>query len=81
MISEPGRYLVFRDRQLQIFPLERGWTRIGRSVTADIRLDDPTRLAPPRADRLRGLRSRCGSSTTAASTDSSSTARRSTGAG
>ena len=38
----PGRYLVFQDDELQVFPLERGWTRIGRSVTADIRLDDPT---------------------------------------
>jgi hypothetical protein len=42
VISEPGRYLVFHDRQLHIYPLERGWSRIGRSVTADIRLDDPT---------------------------------------
>jgi FHA domain-containing protein/zinc ribbon family protein len=41
-ITEPGRYLVFRDHGLQVFPLERGWSRIGRSVTADIRLDDPT---------------------------------------
>jgi predicted nucleic acid-binding Zn-ribbon protein len=37
-----GRYLVFQDAELQVFPLERGWTRIGRSVAADIRLDDPT---------------------------------------
>jgi FHA domain/Zinc-ribbon containing domain len=41
-ISKPGRYLVFRDHGLQVFALERGWSRIGRSVTADIRLDDPT---------------------------------------
>jgi FHA domain/Zinc-ribbon containing domain len=41
-ISEPGRYLVFRDDGVKVFPLERGWSRIGRSVTADIRLDDPT---------------------------------------
>jgi predicted RNA-binding Zn-ribbon protein involved in translation (DUF1610 family) len=41
-IDAPGRYLAFRDEGLQIYPLQRGWTRIGRSVTADIRLDDPT---------------------------------------
>jgi predicted RNA-binding Zn-ribbon protein involved in translation (DUF1610 family) len=41
-ISESGRYLVFRDDDVKVHPLERGWSRIGRSVTADIRLDDPT---------------------------------------
>jgi hypothetical protein len=41
-IEAPGRYLVVQDDGLQIFSLQRGWTRIGRSVTADIRLDDPT---------------------------------------
>jgi hypothetical protein len=41
-IDAPGRYLVFQDDEIQVFPLQRGWTRIGRSVTADIRLDDPT---------------------------------------
>jgi hypothetical protein len=41
-IDAPGRYLAFRDAETQIFPLQRGWTRIGRSVAADIRLDDPT---------------------------------------
>jgi pSer/pThr/pTyr-binding forkhead associated (FHA) protein len=41
-IDAPGRYLAFRDKRVEVFPLERGWTRIGRSVTADIRLDDPT---------------------------------------
>ncbi|MGH2980618.1 MAG: FHA domain-containing protein [Solirubrobacterales bacterium] len=41
-IDTPGRHLVFRDREVQVFPLQRGWTRIGRSVTADLRLDDPT---------------------------------------
>jgi len=40
---EPGRYLVLRDGgKVEVFPLDEGWTRIGRSVTADIRLDDPT---------------------------------------
>jgi pSer/pThr/pTyr-binding forkhead associated (FHA) protein len=41
-IDAPGRYLAIRDKRVEVFPLERGWTRIGRSVTADIRLDDPT---------------------------------------
>ena len=41
-ISQPGRYLVFQEDDLEIFPLQRGWTRIGRSVNSDIRLDDPT---------------------------------------
>lgn len=42
----PGDYLVFRDEEAEgeiaIFRIERGWTRIGRSTTADLRLDDPS---------------------------------------
>jgi hypothetical protein len=30
------------DGEILDFPIEPGWTRIGRSVTADIRLDDPS---------------------------------------
>ncbi len=41
-IEAPGRYLAIRDDGTQVFSLSEGWTRIGRSVTADIRLDDPT---------------------------------------
>jgi predicted nucleic acid-binding Zn-ribbon protein len=41
-IDAPGRYLALRDADVEIFRLQRGWTRIGRSVSADIRLDDPT---------------------------------------
>lgn len=41
-IEEPGRYLAFSDGGLHLCRLEHGWTRIGRSVAADIRLDDPT---------------------------------------
>jgi predicted RNA-binding Zn-ribbon protein involved in translation (DUF1610 family) len=41
-VDAPGRYLACRDDGVQVFPLQRGWTRIGRSVAADIRLDDPT---------------------------------------
>lgn len=40
----PGNYLVCceGEEEIQIFQIEPGWTRIGRSVTADIRLDDPS---------------------------------------
>ncbi len=40
----PGRYLAYRDdgEEVRSFPVECGWTRIGRSVTADVRLDDPS---------------------------------------
>jgi DNA-directed RNA polymerase subunit RPC12/RpoP len=38
-----GHFLAFEsDRGVAILPLAEGWTRIGRSVTAEIRLDDPT---------------------------------------
>ena len=30
------------DSELHVFPIERGWTRIGRSPTADLRIDDPS---------------------------------------
>ncbi len=30
------------DDEVRIFPIERGWTRIGRSPTADLRIDDPS---------------------------------------
>ena len=30
------------DGRIEVFPLELGWTRIGRSATADLRLDDPS---------------------------------------
>jgi len=40
----PGRYLVERDGdgEVRIHSIETGWTRIGRSVAADVRLDDPS---------------------------------------
>ena len=31
-----------RAARSDVFPIERGWTRIGRSAAADIRLDDPS---------------------------------------
>jgi FHA domain len=40
----PGHCLAMRDDdgEVRSFPIERGWTRIGRSVAADLRLDDPS---------------------------------------
>jgi predicted RNA-binding Zn-ribbon protein involved in translation (DUF1610 family) len=44
LLSSAGRYLTCRedDGEIRVFPIESGWTRIGRSATADIRLDDPS---------------------------------------
>lgn len=42
-LGAPGHYLAFRDgERVSVLPLLSEWTRIGRSLTADIRLDDPT---------------------------------------
>src|SRR5690348_9007326 len=42
-LEEPGQYLVFeRDGDTQTIALEREWTRVGRSLAADVRFDDPT---------------------------------------
>jgi hypothetical protein len=42
-IRQPGEYLCFEDgEELRTVPLSREWTRIGRSLAADIRFDDPT---------------------------------------
>ncbi len=43
-ISPGSRHLVCRgdDGEILDFVVEPGWTRIGRSVAADIRLDDPS---------------------------------------
>lgn len=40
----PGCYLTFRDddAQTHVVPIEKGWTRIGRSANADVILDDPS---------------------------------------
>jgi FHA domain/Zinc-ribbon containing domain len=42
--TEPGAYLAYLgvDTAPTLFHLPEGWTRIGRSATADLRLDDPT---------------------------------------
>jgi hypothetical protein len=42
-LESDGHYLVYKDSsQVSVMPLSREWTKIGRSLTADIRLDDPT---------------------------------------
>jgi predicted nucleic acid-binding Zn-ribbon protein len=42
-IDGQGDYLAYdEDGQLRVIELEPGWTRIGRSLAADIRFDDPT---------------------------------------
>ena len=43
-LTEPGQYLAYRTPEAEIvtFPLRREWTRIGRSLAADVRFDDPT---------------------------------------
>lgn len=44
MLSGPGRYIAMRDDggEIEVFRIAPGWTRIGRSAAADIRLDDPS---------------------------------------
>ena len=43
-ISRPGPYLACRDEDGEVttFVIGRGWTRIGRSAKADVRLDHPS---------------------------------------
>jgi pSer/pThr/pTyr-binding forkhead associated (FHA) protein len=42
-LEGPGDYLVYDENgALQIVALTREWTRIGRSLAADVRFDDPT---------------------------------------
>jgi hypothetical protein len=43
MLPLPGRYVACKeDGEIRVFPIPQGWTRIGRSTAADIRLDDPS---------------------------------------
>ena len=44
LLPASGHCLAFLgdDGEVRTFPIERGWTRIGRSLTADLRLDDPS---------------------------------------
>jgi DNA-directed RNA polymerase subunit RPC12/RpoP len=42
-LVHPGDYLAFDDdERVRVVPLQEGWTRIGRSLSAHIRFDDPT---------------------------------------
>jgi predicted RNA-binding Zn-ribbon protein involved in translation (DUF1610 family) len=42
-LDQPGQYVAYQsDDDVVAYLLEREWTRIGRSLAADIRFDDPT---------------------------------------
>jgi FHA domain/Zinc-ribbon containing domain len=43
-VAAPGHYLAYgvEEHRFVLFALTDEWTRIGRSLTADIRFDDPT---------------------------------------
>ncbi|MFZ0040083.1 MAG: FHA domain-containing protein [Solirubrobacteraceae bacterium] len=42
-LEEPGQYIAYRSGDDAVaYGLVREWTRIGRSLAADIRFDDPT---------------------------------------
>jgi pSer/pThr/pTyr-binding forkhead associated (FHA) protein len=41
-LPKGSRHLACMDGSLEVFPIGKGWTRIGRSVAADVRLDDPS---------------------------------------
>ncbi|MFN2616311.1 MAG: FHA domain-containing protein [Thermoleophilaceae bacterium] len=42
-LAEPGAYIAFEDdERVHVLPLQEGWTRIGRSLSAHVRFDDPT---------------------------------------
>ncbi len=43
LIDRPGEYLAWHDGiDVRLMALEREWTRVGRSLAADVRFDDPT---------------------------------------
>lgn len=43
LLDAPGTYLAFEDAgRVRVVSLGREWTRIGRSLAADVRFDDPT---------------------------------------
>ena len=43
MITAAGQYLAWHEGgRVRVAPLEREWTRVGRSLAADVRFDDPT---------------------------------------
>jgi predicted nucleic acid-binding Zn-ribbon protein len=42
-LLEPGEYVLYEDGDdVKVVALTREWTRIGRSLAADVRFDDPT---------------------------------------
>ena len=42
-LEGPGQFLAWADGdEIRIVSLEREWTRVGRSLAADVRFDDPT---------------------------------------
>jgi hypothetical protein len=43
-LSAGSRHMVCRDEDGEVlaFEIEPGWTKIGRSIAADVRLDDPS---------------------------------------
>jgi pSer/pThr/pTyr-binding forkhead associated (FHA) protein len=42
-IDAPGQYLGYDDGgRIRVVPLQKEWTRVGRSLAADVRFDDPT---------------------------------------
>jgi hypothetical protein len=42
-IDRPGQFLAYDDAgEVKLVALEREWTRVGRSLAADVRFDDPT---------------------------------------
>jgi hypothetical protein len=42
-LVSPGDYLAFEaDERVRVVPLQDGWTRVGRSLAAHLRFDDPT---------------------------------------
>src|SRR2546421_6066300 len=42
-LDPDGEYLAYdEDGRLRVVRLEGGWTRVGRSLQADVRFDDPT---------------------------------------
>jgi predicted nucleic acid-binding Zn-ribbon protein len=42
-IEEPGEYICYEENgEQRMVPLTREWTRVGRSLAADVRFDDPT---------------------------------------
>ena len=42
-LGTPGRYLAYeQDSRIVVVPVSREWTRIGRSLAADVRFDDAT---------------------------------------